>query len=386
MINHPPIYLDYQASTPVDSRVYEQRMPFFMGEFSNPHSSEHAGGWTATKVIDRAAQQVAGLIGADADEIIFCSGATEANNLAILGSARRSKKRKRILVSSIEHKCVWAAAERLEGEGFTLEFIPVHESGEIDLDWLRQKIDEDVFMVSIMAVNNEIGTIQPLKEISKIVCEYGTFFHCDAAQAPCAINIDVLDLKIDLLSLSSHKIYGPKGIGALYIRRELQDSIEPLIYGGGQQRGLRSGTLPVPLCVGLGSAAAILSEDSAIEERKRVGSLRDQFVLGLKEKLRMCSMNGAAIDMRHPGNANICFEGLVAQDILMALQPQVYASTGSACNSGIVESSYVLRAIGLAEDEARSSARFSLGRFTTKDDIIQSIDIIENVVEKLSRY
>mgnify|MGYP005841719791 CR=1 FL=1 len=378
------IYLDCQATTPVDSRVYERMKPYFMEEFGNPHSSEHAAGWAATKVVDQAAQEVAGLIGADADEIIFCSGATEANNLAILGSARRTKKRKRILVSSIEHKCVLMAANALKKDGFYVESIPVHGSGEIDLDWLRKEIDEDVFIVSVMAVNNEIGTVQPLEEIGKIVSRYGAFFHCDAAQAPCAIDIDVLESKIDFLSLSGHKIYGPKGIGALYIRRELQDSIEPLIYGGGQQRGLRSGTLPVPLCVGFGTAAVILSDDSVIEERRRIGSMRDQFVLGLQEQLGCCSMNGASVNIRHPGNANLCFEGHVAQDILLALQPKVFASTGSACNTGVVESSYVLRAIGCNEDEARASIRFSLGRFTTEEDVSRTIDLTANVLERFA--
>jgi len=325
------------------------------------------------------------LIGADADEIIFCSGATEANNLAILGTARKSKQRKRLLVSSVEHKCVIESARSLEeAGGFSVEIIPVKETGVIDLDWLRSVVDEDVLMVSVMAVNNEIGTIQPLKEIGEIVSASGAFFHCDAAQAPCSIDIDVFDLRIDFLSLSGHKMYAPKGIGALYIRRELQGAVEPLIYGGGQQNGLRSGTLPVPLCVGLGAAAEIIRCSSVIKERKRLSQLRDQFVCGIQGKLGRCSMNGVAGSLRHPGNANLCFEGYAAQDILMALQPGLLASTGSACNSGIVESSYVLRAIGCTEEEAKASIRFSLGRFTTEEEVCRAVELILGALKRLA--
>lgn len=377
MEKNSPIYLDYQATTPVDPRVYAEMEPFFVREFGNPHSTEHAAGWAAVKTVDHAAQQVADLVGADADEIIFCSGATEANNLAILGLARKNKKRKRILVSCIEHKCVLEAAGSIRGNsGFLVELIPVNEDGEINLEWLADAIDEDVLLVSVMAVNNEIGTIQPLEKIGEITSHYGAVFHCDAAQAPCSMNIDVFDCKIDLLSLSGHKIYGPKGIGSLYIRRVLQHKIEPIIYGGGQQNGLRSGTLPVPLCVGLGAASDLLSIEEGRGERKRISEMRDRFITKVQRLHGGVEVNGPPASLRHSGNANLCFHGYNAQDILASFQPRLLASTGSACTSGIAEPSYVLRAIGLSEEAAKSSIRFSLGRFTTDKEIDDAVELL----------
>lgn len=379
-----PIFMDYQSTTPVDKAVYKSMQPFFMEMFSNPHSSEHAGGWEAKKAVSRAARQVGSLIGADEDEIFFCSGATEANNLAILGLARRNKDRSRILVSSIEHKCVLEAAQHLERENYSIELIPVEKSGLIDIAWLEERIDDDVLLVSVMAVNNEIGTIQPLKEIGEIASSFGALFHCDAAQALCVLDIDVWDSKIDLLSLSGHKIYAPKGIGALYIRRDLLGKIEPLMYGGGQQGGIRPGTLPVPLCVGLGVACEILSSDSMHEERGRIRNLRDLFVTTLQERVNTCAVNGAIGELRHYGNANICFDGVAAEDILLALQPNLLASTGSACNSGFMESSYVLRAIGLSDEKAKSSIRFSFGRHSTENEVFRGVELIAEALELLS--
>ena len=384
MNNGQSIYLDYQSTTPLDTAVLSQMEPYFSREFGNPHSLEHAAGWAAAKAIDCATVSVAELIGADPDEIVFCSGATEANNFAILGYARRNLQRKRILLSSIEHKCVLEAARSLEQFGnYQIELIPVNGFGVIDLEWLANAVDEDVLLVSIMAVNNEIGTIQPLDEIGAITSYYGVAFHCDAAQAPCSMAIDVFTSKIDLLSLSGHKIYGPKGIGALYIRRALQNKIEPIIYGGGQQNGLRAGTLPVPLCVGLGAAADLLNTEKGCDERQRIGEMRDRFTAKIQKINSYIKVNGPPTSLRHSGNVNICFHGYNAQDILASSQPRLLASTGSACTSGISEASYVLRAIGLSDEAAKSSIRFSLGRFTTDKEIDAAVELLGTTLELL---
>ena len=254
------IFADYQATTPVDPRVVESMAPHWSEEFGNPHSNDHMIGWRAADAVREAASSVAGLIGADPDEVTFTSGATEANNLALLGLARRAPSdRRRILVSAIEHKCVLAAARALAArEGFTIETIPVDREGFVDLETLERIVDETVLAVSVMAVNNEVGTIQDIEAISKALLSHGVLFHCDAAQAPCAMDVMGLASYADLISLSGHKMYGPKGIGALYIRRDLHQRIEPIIYGGGQQSGLRSGTIPTPLCVGMAAAVDIL--------------------------------------------------------------------------------------------------------------------------------
>ncbi len=385
MENSKTIYLDYQSTTPVDPDVYASMEPFFSREFGNPHSVEHAAGWAAAKATDQAAISVGRLIGADPDEIVFCSGATEANNLAILGCARKSKARKRILVSSIEHKCVLETVRSLvRFDDFNVEQIPVDRFGELDLEWLSGAIDEDVLLVSVMAVNNEIGTIQPLDKIGEITSLHGAIFHCDAAQAPCSIDIDVFDSNIDLLSLSGHKMYAPKGIGALYIRRDLQDKIEPIIYGGGQQNGLRSGTLPVPLCVGFGIAADLLSANNRGGERKRIAGMRDRFIEEIQNIYERVTINGPSSTLRHPGNANLCFQGYSAQDILAALQPALSASTGSACNSVMTEPSYVLKAIGLPDESANASIRFSFGRFSSDEEVDQSVELIASVLDRLA--
>ena len=274
------IYADYQATTPVDPRVAERMAAYWSEAFGNPHSNDHVIGWRAAEAVREAGASVASLIGADPDEVIFTSGATEANNLALLGLARRAPSgRRRILVSAIEHKCVLAAAGSLaEREGFTVETIPVDSEGFVDLDALESMVDETVLAVSVMAVNNEVGTIQDIERISGALLPHGVLFHCDAAQAPCAMDITSLASHADLISLSGHKVYGPKGIGALYIRRDVQDRIEPIIYGGGQQAGLRSGTVPTPLCVGMAAAVDILNSPEGAEERKRVAEQRDSFV------------------------------------------------------------------------------------------------------------
>jgi cysteine desulfurase len=382
------IYLDHQATTPVDAEVFAKMTPYFMESFGNPHSVDHRFGWEAAEAVQKAAACVAGLIGADADEVVFTSGATEANNLALLGFARRAAggKRRRILVSSIEHKSVLAVARILREQlAFEIEYLPTDRQGRVRASALDARLADDVLAVAVMAVNNEIGTIQDVANISTKIRQSGAVFHCDAAQAPCAIDLRGISDLVDSLSLSAHKMYGPKGIGALFIRRELQQRIEPIIYGGGQQRDLRSGTVPVALCVGMGTAAALLNSDQAKEEREAIRRRRDKLVQGLMSLSWPILLNGPESIDRHPGNANLRFSGFAAQDILSALQPHLAASTGSACTSGIPEPSHVLRAIGLSAHEAEGSIRFSIGRGTTDQDVDDAITLISETLSKVTR-
>ena len=380
------IYADYQATTPVDPRVVTKMAPYWGELFGNAHSSDHVIGWQADKAVREAAASIATLIGADPDEIIFTSGATESNNLALLGLARRAPTgRQRILVSAIEHKCVLAAARRLSvHEGFTVETVPVDSEGFVDLNALEKCLDRNVLAVSSMAVNNEVGTIQDIPRIAALLAPHGIVLHCDAAQAPCAMDVSDLAVHADMVSLSGHKMYGPQGIGALYIRRDLQDQIEPLIYGGGQQAGLRSGTVPMPLCVGMGAAAELLSGHAAFKARTRVTCQRDSFVRRLQGGYASLAVNGSIGDRRHPGNSNVRFDGFDAQDILGALQPRLAASTGAACTSGIPEPSHVLGALGLTETQSKASIRFSFGRFTTDGDIEASARFVLEALDSLS--
>lgn len=380
------IYLDHQATTPVDPRVVEAMVPYFSDKFGNPHSSEHILGWTAAKAVDQAAEAVGELMGADADEIIFTSGATEANNLALLGVGRRAVggQRRRILCGSIEHKSVLATARALRDfYGYEVELIPVDENGRVSLSALRERLSEEVLLVSIAAVNNEIGTIQEIAKIAPLVASVGAILHCDAAQAPCATDMRDLGAPIDMLSLSAHKMYGPKGVGALYVRRELQDRIEPIIYGGGQQKNLRSGTTPSALCVGMGAAATLLLGDNGRSERESVQAIRDHFVEKLGTIGVHIKMNGP-VEGRHPGNANVCFEGFSAEDILAAVQPRVAASSGAACSSGIPEASHVLRAIGLSDEDAAASIRFSIGRHTTIAEADEAVELLREAIARLA--
>ncbi|MBK5946451.1 aminotransferase [Rhodobacter veldkampii DSM 11550] len=381
------IYLDHQASTPLDQRVLAKMNPYLVDIFANPHSADHVEGWRAARAVVEAAGQVGELVGADADEIIFTSGATEANNLALLGLARRSGagRRCRILLGAAEHKCVLAAGGALRDQlGFKIEHIPVDFRGHVDPDTLEAMIGDDVLMVSVMAVNNEVGAINDIDAIAAICRANGVILHCDAAQAPCAIDLKTISEVADLVSLSGHKMYGPKGIGALMVRRELQNCIEPIIYGGGQQGNLRSGTLPVALCVGMGAAAALCSDAESVNERQRISGLRDHLVRSLEELPWETILNGPSLDRRHPGNANVMFPGLLAQDILGGAQPLLCASTGSACTSGIPEPSHVLRAMGLDAASAEASIRFSVGRRTTRTDIDDAVKIVHDSVSKLS--
>ena len=380
------VYADYQATTPLDPRVMAKMAPYWGESFGNPHSRDHDVGWQADKAVREAASSIATLIGADPDEIIFTSGATEANNLALIGLARRAPAgRRRILVSAIEHKCVLAAARALSArEGFTVETVPVDSEGFVDLSALEKRLDRSVLVVSVMAVNNEVGTIQDIPQIAQLLALHGIPLHCDAAQALCATEMSTLAAHANLVSLSGHKIYGPQGIGALYIRRDLQDRIEPLIYGGGQQAGLRSGTVPLPLCVGIAAAAEIIAASETVEERERVARQRDAFVHLLQGGRFPVALNGPVVKHRHPGNANIRFDGFNAQDILAALQPRVAASTGSACASGIPEPSHVLRSLGLTATQSDASIRFSFGRFTTNDDIKVTAHLVLEALDSLS--
>ena len=379
------IYADYQATTPVDPRVRDRMDPFWSQSFGNPHSSDHAVGWQAQRAVDAAAASVAALIGTDADEIIFTSGATEANNLALFGLAGRAPSRaKRILVSAVEHKCVLAASRAIaEREGFTVETITVDREGMLDLTALETALDDDVLMVSVMAVNNEVGAIQDLPRVSELLSSHNIPLHCDAAQAPCAMEMRDLANHADMISLSAHKMYGPQGIGALYIRRELHDRIEPLIHGGGQQNGLRSGTLPLPLCVGMGLAAELAANSDAAAERVRVAHQRDQFVHLIEEGGLHPALNGPPADKRHPGNANLRFDGFDANTILGALQPALAASTGAACTSRVPEPSHVLCAMGLNDDQSDASIRFSFGRFTTDDEIRFAAKLVRQALQNL---
>ena len=382
------IYFDYQATTPVDSRVLTEMLPYFRDSFGNPHSSDHSFGWESARAVETAAARVARLVGADADEVFFTSGATESNNLTLLGLGRRAAggKRRRILLSAVEHKCVLAAGRVLQEQyGFTVDVIPVDNEGFVNLSALKDMLDEDVLAVSVMAVNNEIGTMQAIEEVAKLVRCCGAILHCDAAQAPMAMNVEGIALQSDIVSLSAHKMYGPQGIGAVVIARELQNRIEPIIYGGGQQNGLRSGTLPVPLCVGMGAAAELFATDEAGKQRAALRRRKDVFVEKLSRLAWPVVINGPAGHSRHPGNANIRFTGFAAHDILITLQPYLAASTGSACTSGLPEPSHVLRAIGLDAAEADSSIRFSLGFGTNDEDVQVAVDFIEKALTKLSK-
>ena len=381
------IYLDLQATTPVDSRVLAEMMPYFCSSFGNPHSSEHIIGWEASNAINTSAQHVGKLIGADSDEIIFTSGATEANNLGLLGLARGvlGRRKRKVLVSEIEHKCILAITEVLRNQlDFEVELVPVDPEGFVDIPKLEELVDENVLFVSIMAVNNEIGTIQDIPTIARIVRKAGALFHCDAAQAPLAIDLRNFSNFVDLMSLSGHKIYSPKGIGVLFIRRDIQDKIEPIIYGGGQQGTLRSGTLPVPLCVGIGSAAKLLVLPNE-QKRSDLLALRNKFVKSILQLSWEIKLNGTSGEQRHPGNTNFCFKGFDALEILNSLQPHLAASTGSACTSGFHEPSHVLSAIGLSREDADSSIRFSFGYSTSDEDLNEAVKLIDKALSRLQQ-
>ncbi len=379
--NDQPIYLDYQATTPMDPRVLEAMMPYFTHQFGNPHSRSHSYGWEAEEGVEKARGQVAKLIGADDKEVIFTSGATESNNLAIRGVAEFYKDRKNHIVTTVtEHKCVLDTCRHLEQAGFEVTYLPVQKNGLIDLDALREAITDKTVVVSVMAVNNEIGVIQPLTEIGKICREKKTFFHTDAAQAAGKIELDVEAMNIDLMSISGHKIYGPKGIGALYVRRKPRVRLVPLIVGGGQERGFRSGTLPTPLCVGLGEAAEIALKEMG-DEAKRLTRLQSRMLKGLQDHLPDIFVNGD-LEHRIPGNLNISFAYVEGESLMMGIK-NLAVSSGSACTSASLEPSYVLRALGVEEEMAHTSLRIGLGRFTTEHEVDTAVDELVRHVKKL---
>ncbi len=362
-----PVYLDYQATTPTDPRVLETMLPYFTVRFGNPHSKSHGYGREAEEAVERARRQVAELIGAEPREIVFTSGATESNNLAIKGAARFLRGRKqRIVTCSTEHKCVLESCRHLQAEGFELVIVGVRRNGLVDLEALADAIDARTAVVSIMAVNNEIGVIQPIAEIAALCHERGALFHTDAAQAVGKIPLDVRRLGIDLMSLSGHKIYAPKGIGALYVRRRPRVRLEAQMDGGGQERGFRSGTLPTPLCVGLGAACALAAQEMD-QEAARLKPLRDRLLRAITAALPETVVNGD-MESRIAGNLNLAFPGIEAEQLLMRLK-DIALSTGSACTSAAVEPSYVLRAMGLDDALAHASLRIGLGRFTTAAEV-----------------
>jgi len=375
-----PVYLDYQATTPCDPRVVETMLPYFTERFGNAHSVTHSFGWQAEEAVELAREQVAELIGAEAKEITFTSGATEANNLAIKGLAHFYGTRKNHIVTlATEHKCVLEAARRLEREGYQVTVLDVKPDGLIDLDALDAVIGERTLLVSVMGVNNEIGVIQPLAEIGALCRAKGAFFHSDGAQSLGKIALDVEAMSLDLLSLSGHKIYGPKGIGALYVRRKPRVRLAAEIDGGGQERGLRSGTLPTPLIVGFGEACRIAKLEME-EEGKRLKRLRDRLYQAIAGRLEGVGLNGSA-DQRIPGNLNLSFAWVEGDQLLRGLT-DVAVSTGSACSAATLEPSYVLRALGLNSELAHASLRIGLGRFTTEQEIDFAIEAIIGAVER----
>ncbi|KAG0249759.1 cysteine desulfurase [Actinomortierella ambigua] len=376
-----PVYLDMQATSPLDPRVLDAMMPYMTELYGNPHSRTHSYGWETEKAVDGAREHIANLIGADSKEIIFTSGATESNNLSIKGVARFYKgKKNHIITTQTEHKCVLDSCRVLTDEGFEVTYLPVGTNGLINMKDLEAAIRPDTALVSIMAVNNEIGVIQPLEEIGKLCRSKKIFFHTDAAQAVGKIPIDVNKMNIDLLSISGHKIYGPKGVGAVYVRRRPRVRLAPLITGGGQERGLRSGTVPAPLAVGLGAACKVALDEMAYDH-ERISHLSERLIKGITDKVKHVHRNGDPVQS-YPGCVNLSFAYVEGESLLMALK-DIALSSGSACTSASLEPSYVLRALGADDDMAHSSIRFGLGRFTTEEEVEFVISRVVAHVDKL---
>lgn len=365
-----PVYLDNQATTRCDPRVVEAMLPFFTEQYGNPHSAEHVMGRTAEQAVEDARAHVAALLGADTREVVFTSGATESNNIAIKGAARfaatMGDDRRRIVTVATEHKCVLASVEDLAAEGFEPVILPVRPDGLLDPETLREALAEPTLLVSVMGVNNEIGVVQDIAGLAAIAKEAGALFHTDLAQAVGKIPLDLTAWRVDLASVSGHKIYGPKGVGALFVRRRPRVRIAPLFSGGGQERGLRSGTLPAPLIVGLGEACRLAKLEMA-DEAGRIGALRADLLDRLRADIPDLAVNGS-VDARIPGNLNVTFPVRTAQALMEAV-PDLCVSTGSACSSAEVEPSYVLKALGLTDDSAARTLRIGIGRFTSPADI-----------------
>ncbi|HCI48666.1 MAG: IscS subfamily cysteine desulfurase [Alphaproteobacteria bacterium RIFCSPLOWO2_01_FULL_45_8] len=375
------IYLDHQATTPCDPRVFQEMIPFFCEKFGNPHSRNHALGWEAEAAIEKARLQVATLLGANPKEIIFTSGATESNNLALKGASEFYQDQKNHIITCVtEHKCVLDTCRHLEQKGIKVTYLPVQKNGLIDLNQLKEAMTDQTLLVSIMAVNNEVGVIQPLKEIGKICRERGVFFHTDAAQAVGKIPLDVEAMNIDLMSVSGHKLYGPKGIGALFVRRRPRVRITAQINGGGQERAMRSGTLSPALCVGLGTACAIAQMEMG-EDEARLRKLTDLFYEKIMNNLPEVYLNGDLVQ-RAPGILNLSFAYVEGEGLMMGIK-DLCVSSGSACTSASLEPSYVLRALGVGEDLAHTSLRIGMGRFTTEEEIQIAADKIIKAVRRL---
>jgi len=376
-----PIYLDMQATTPVDPRVLDAMLPYLTDQYGNPHSRTHAYGWEAEEAVEEARKNVADLIGADAKDIVFTSGATETNNMVVKGVARFHKdKKKHIITTQTEHKCVLDSCRKLGEEGFDVTYLPVQTNGLVDLKVLEDAIRPDTSLVSIMAVNNETGVIQPIKEIGELLRKHrGVYFHTDAAQAVGKIPVSVNEGNIDAMSISGHKLYGPKGVGAAYVRRRPRVRLEPILSGGGQERGLRSGTLPTALIVGMGEAARLAKLEMA-RDAARIEQLSNRLIDGITSQVDHIVRNGDA--QGYPGCVNLSFAYVEGESLLMALK-DIALSSGSACTSASLEPSYVLRALGAAEDMAHSSLRFGIGRFTTEAEIDFVVSHIVKVVTKL---
>ena len=376
-----PIYLDNQATTKTDPRVVDAMLPYFTEKFGNPHSKSHSYAWEAEEACELARTQVANLIGASGKEMIFTSGATESNNMALKGIARfYGSKKKHIVTVVTEHKCVLDTCRHLEQEGFKVTYLPVKPNGIVDLDELKNAITEDTMLVSVMAVNNEIGVIQPLKEIGQICREKGAFFHSDIAQAFGKIPINVDECNIDLASISGHKIYGPNGIGALYIRRKPRVRLAPIFNGGGQERGFRSGTLSTPLSVGLGAAAEIASKEMD-KDYVHVKKLFDKFLNKIQSNADEIYLNGDK-DQRYHGNLNLSFAYIEGESMILSIK-DLAVSSGSACTSSSLEPSYVLRALGVGDDLAHTSIRFGFGRFTTEEEVEYAAELMLSRINKL---
>jgi cysteine desulfurase len=376
-----PVYMDNNSTTRVDPRVVEEMIPYFSTHFGNAASRHHAFGWKAEEAVEHAREQVAELIGANAKEIVFTSGATESNNLALKGVASMYRRQgEHLITAATEHKAVIDPCKRLEREGFRVTFLPVDRFGRVTPEQIAEALTERTILVSIMAANNEVGTLQPIREIGRLCKERGVLFHTDAVQAVGKIPIDVEDMGIDLLSLSAHKIYGPKGTGALYIRRRNPHvRLDPLFDGGGHERGMRSGTLPVPNIVGLGKACELCREEMP-GEGDRLRSLRERLRQGIMDRLTDTLLNGHPTE-RLPGNINLSFAHVDGDALLMAMK-NVAVSSASACTSASIEPSYVLKAMGVSDELAHSSIRFGLGRFNTEEEVDY---VVQEVVDTVNR-
>ena len=377
-----PIYMDNHSTTPCDPRVVDAMLPYFTEKFGNAASRNHSFGWEAEEGVDHARKQIAKLINADSKEIVFTSGATESDNLALKGVVEMYREKgDHIITSSTEHRAVLDTAKSLEKKGIKVTYLPVDKVGMVNPEDVRNAITDKTILISIMLANNEIGTINPIKEIGKIAKEKGVLFHCDATQGVGKIPVDVQGLGIDLMAFSAHKIYGPKGIGALYVRRKApRVRLVPMIDGGGHERGMRSGTLPVPLIVGFGKAIE-LCEQEMPEETIRIKALRDRLQDGIMGAMEEVYLNGHPTE-RLPGNLNISFAYVEGEALLMGVK-EIALSSGSACTSATLEPSYVLRALGVGSDLAHSSIRFGLGRFTTAEEVEYTIDRMLKAVNHL---